>query len=106
MNDLQGKTALVTGSTGGIGRTTAAALAARGAHVLIAGGNWEVLHGDSSLSSGVLVRLPDRETAVRWYNSPEYQQLLEVRSVAMDVRFSLHDGLPTPTRAEEKKEAE
>ena len=37
MTDLKGKTALVTGSTSGIGRATALALAARGAHVLIVG---------------------------------------------------------------------
>jgi NAD(P)-dependent dehydrogenase (short-subunit alcohol dehydrogenase family) len=37
MTDLKGKTALVTGSTSGIGRVTALALAARGAHVLIVG---------------------------------------------------------------------
>ncbi len=37
MTDLKGKTALVTGSTSGIGRATAIALAARGAHLLIVG---------------------------------------------------------------------
>ena len=37
MTDLKGKTALVTGSTSGIGRATAIALAARGAHVLVVG---------------------------------------------------------------------
>ena len=72
----------------------------------IAGGEWEVLHGDEPLASGVLVRFADRETALRWYNSPEYQQLIDVRSVAMDVRFSLLDGLPTPTPADEKTEPE
>jgi uncharacterized protein (DUF1330 family) len=40
---------------------------------VIAAGNWEVLHGDGSLTSGALVRFPDHETAVKWYNSPEYQ---------------------------------
>ena len=37
MADLRGKTALVTGSTSGIGRATAVALASRDAHVLVVG---------------------------------------------------------------------
>ncbi|SOD73116.1 uncharacterized protein SAMN05892883_2408 [Jatrophihabitans sp. GAS493] len=57
-------------------------------------GNREFLHGDGSLTSGALVRFTDRETALRWYNSPEFQQLIDVRGVAMDARFSLLDGLP------------
>jgi uncharacterized protein (DUF1330 family) len=32
---------------------------------VIAAGNWEVLHGDGSLTSGALVRFTDRETAIR-----------------------------------------
>src|ERR1700756_4716229 len=39
MTDLEGKTALVTGSTSGIGRGTAIAPGARGAHVLVVGRN-------------------------------------------------------------------
>ena len=62
----------------------------------LANSNWELLYGAGSLTSGALMRFADRETALRWYNSPEYQQLIEVRGVAMDVRFSLLDGLPTP----------
>ena len=71
---------------------------------VIAAGNWEVLHGDGSLTSGALVRFTDRETAVGWYNSPEYQQLIDARNVAMDARFRLLDGLPTPT--EDEKESQ
>ena len=70
-----------------------------GAEVLAAG-NWELLDGESGLSSGVVVQFPDHEAALNWYNSPEYQQLIEVRGVAMDARFRLLDGLPTPTRGE------
>ena len=71
---------------------------------VIAAGNSEVLHGDGSLTSGALVRFTDRETALRWYNSPEYQHLLDVRSVAMDAGFSLLDGLPSPTEDEKRSE--
>jgi uncharacterized protein (DUF1330 family) len=70
-----------------------------GAEVL-ANSNWEILGGETGLSSGVIVKFPDHEAALRWYNSPEYQQLIEVRGVAMDARFSLLDGLPTPTEVE------
>jgi uncharacterized protein (DUF1330 family) len=64
---------------------------------VIAAGDWDVLHGDGSLTSGALVRFTDRETAIGWYNSPEYQQLIDVRGVAMDARFRVLDGLPAQT---------
>jgi len=67
----------------------------------LANGNWELLHGDGSLTSGALMRFPDRDSAMRWYHSPEYQQLIDVRGVAMDARFSLLDGLPTSAEAQE-----
>lgn len=66
----------------------------RGAEVLAAG-TWELLDGDTGLSSGVVVQFPDREAALGWYNSPEYQQLIDVRGVAMDARFRLLEGLPS-----------
>ena len=68
-----------------------------GAEVLAAG-NWEILDGETGLSSGVVVQFPDHESALRWYNSPEYQQLIDVRGLAMDARFRLLDGLPAPTK--------
>jgi uncharacterized protein (DUF1330 family) len=73
---------------------------------VVAAGNWDVLYGDGSLGSGALVRFADREAALRWYNSPEYQQLLEVRSVAMDARFRVLDGLPVPTPTENERASE
>ena len=66
----------------------------------LANSNWELLHGDGSLTSGALMRFPDHESVIKWYNSPEYQQLIDVRGVAMDARFSLLDGLPTPATAQ------
>jgi len=67
---------------------------------ILANSNWEILDGEIGLSSGVIVQFPDHETALRWYNSPEYQQLIEVRGLAMDARFSLLDGLATPSEDE------
>jgi uncharacterized protein (DUF1330 family) len=71
---------------------------------VLASSNWEILHGEPTLSSGAMVRFPDHEAAIKWYNSPEYQQLIEARGLAMDARFSLLDGLPTPT--EDKRSSE
>ena len=62
---------------------------------VLANSNWEIRHGDPMLSSGAIIRFPDHETAVKWYDSPEYQQLIDVRSVAMNARFSVLDGVPS-----------
>lgn len=70
----------------------------------LANSDWDLLHGDGSLTSGALTRFPDHEAVIKWYNSPEYQQLIDVRNVAMDARFSLLAGRPTPT--EDEREAE
>jgi len=35
----------------------------------LANGSWEILHGDGSLTSGALMRFPDRETVIKWYES-------------------------------------
>jgi uncharacterized protein (DUF1330 family) len=70
----------------------------------LANSSWELLHGDGSLTSGALMRFPDREAALQWYYSPEYQQLIDVRGVAMNARFSLLDGLPGPTAAKGESE--
>ena len=76
MTDLKGKTALVTGSTSGIGQATAIALAARGAHVLIVGRNEQrandvvaEIEGSGGSASFKLTTLSDLELAhdlVEW----------------------------------------
>ncbi len=63
----------------------------------VANGDWETLDGEPALSSGAIMRFPNREAALNWYHSPEYQELIDVRGVGMDARFSLVDGIPDRT---------
>ncbi|MFE9812828.1 SDR family NAD(P)-dependent oxidoreductase [Streptomyces sp. NPDC005227] len=74
--DLKDRTALVTGSTSGIGKATALALAARGAHVLVVGRNAEraervvaEIEGGGGWASFRLTTLGDLESVrdlARW----------------------------------------
>jgi 3-oxoacyl-[acyl-carrier protein] reductase len=58
MFDLTGKTALVTGATGGIGKAIAVALAAQGARVALSGTRTEVLEALKGEIGGETVVLP------------------------------------------------
>jgi len=82
MSDLKGKTALVKGSTSGIGKARAIALAARGSHALVVGRNEQRA----------------KEVVAEIERSGGYQQLIDVRGIAMDARFSLLDGISAPTQ--------
>src|ERR1700759_2668937 len=76
MTDLKGKTALVTGSTSGIGRATALTLAARRARVLVVGRNEQrakdvvaEIEGSGGSATFRLTTLSDLESArdlVEW----------------------------------------
>jgi NAD(P)-dependent dehydrogenase (short-subunit alcohol dehydrogenase family) len=76
MTDLKARTALITGSTSGIGRATALALAAHGAHVLVVGRNDErandvvaEIEGSGGSAAFKLTTLGDFESArelVEW----------------------------------------
>jgi uncharacterized protein (DUF1330 family) len=59
---------------------------------VIAFGPWQVLSGEPAFDNGLLIRFPDSETALAWYQSPAYQSLLEIRAAALDCRFRLVQG--------------
>jgi uncharacterized protein (DUF1330 family) len=52
-------------------------------------GPWRVLSGEAGHDVGMIIRFEDKDAALAWYNSPEYQALLEIREAAMDCRFRL-----------------
>lgn len=46
---------------------------------LVLGGKCEVVEGDWSPTVPVIIEFPSMEHARRWYNSPEYRPLLQLR---------------------------
>jgi uncharacterized protein (DUF1330 family) len=56
---------------------------------IVAFGPWEVLYGEAAYHNGMIIRFPDKVTALAWYNAPAYQALLEIRNAALDCRFRL-----------------
>lgn len=55
----------------------------------IVSGGWTPLAGEAGLGSGAIIRFPDREQALAWYGSPEYQATLVDREAGLRCRFRL-----------------
>jgi len=51
-----------------------------------------VLEGEWPYMRTVLIRFPDADEAKRWYESPEYRELAEVRRAASDSNIVLVQG--------------
>lgn len=49
----------------------------------------DVLHGDSSFSTKVIIQFPSKEEAKSWYQSSEYQAILPIRNKGMKSQFHL-----------------
>ena len=56
---------------------------------VLAFGPWELIFGEGAYQNGMIVRFPDKDTALAWYNSPKYQAMLDIREAALDCRFRL-----------------
>ena len=52
-------------------------------------GGIKPLHGEAQFETKVVIQFPDREAALSWYHSPEYQELIPTRSKAMKCQFHL-----------------
>ncbi|MEV4620101.1 DUF1330 domain-containing protein [Asanoa sp. NPDC049573] len=69
-----------------------------GGRFLVHGGNVETIEG--KWGAGVIViEFPDRERIRNWYDSPEYQQILGLRTAHMVADVITADGVPDGYRA-------
>ncbi|MEQ8391005.1 MAG: DUF1330 domain-containing protein [Thalassospira sp.] len=64
-----------------------------GGELLIHGTHARTLHGGTDHSVGAVIRFPDQESLQEWYDSPEYQALIDLRSAGADVTFAAYDTL-------------
>ena len=105
MTDLKGKTALVTGSTSGIGRATAIALAARGAHVLIVGRDEQrakdvvaEIEGSGGSATFRLTTLRDLKSAQDWSSGPLRQATVTSTSSSTTLASPCSDQATQPPK--------
>ena len=60
-----------------------------GGEVLVVG-PWEMLFGAPEFQRGMIIRFPNKEAALGWYQAPAYQALHEIRALAFtECRFRL-----------------
>jgi uncharacterized protein (DUF1330 family) len=63
-----------------------------GGRFIVRGGDIEVLEGDPKVRRLVIIEFADREAARRWYDSPEYQEIIPLRTVASDGALFIVEG--------------
>lgn len=64
-----------------------------GGRILAAGGQVETLEGEPIPPRVVLIEFPDRDAALAYYHSEEYQAARATRGDAATVRFAIVDGV-------------
>ena len=67
----------------------AAAIIARYDGEFVVKGAIEPLNGGSHQQTKVIIQFPDREAALNWYQSDDYQALIPLRDRGMDATFHL-----------------
>ncbi|MEO1492209.1 MAG: DUF1330 domain-containing protein [Pseudomonadota bacterium] len=75
------------------GRQVPATIEKWGGEYLIRGGHTTVVEGEMPHERHVVGKFPDRATAEGWYNSPEYQEILNIRLAASTGTLIMVDGV-------------
>jgi uncharacterized protein (DUF1330 family) len=68
-------------------------IAQYGGTYVVRGGDSETLEGAWDPERVIVLRFDDREAARRWYDSPEYRELRELRQSSSDTDMILVDGV-------------
>lgn len=55
----------------------------------LAKGAIEALHGESAFQTKVVIQFPDKDSAINWYRSDAYQQIIPIRDQGMNSQFHL-----------------
>lgn len=55
----------------------------------LAKGPIEALHGEGAFTTKVVIQFPDRDSAMNWYQSKAYQEIIPVRELGMISQFHL-----------------
>ncbi|MDW6003296.1 DUF1330 domain-containing protein [Vibrio mangrovi] len=55
----------------------------------IARGEPEALHGEAPYQRKSVIEFPDKDSALNWYNSAAYQEIIPIRNKGMDCQFHL-----------------
>ena len=55
----------------------------------LAKGEPDVLNGGKPYAMKAIIKFADKDAANKWYNSPEYQALVNTRNEGMDSQFHL-----------------
>lgn len=63
-----------------------------GGRFLVKGGHQTQVEGNSP-ERHVLIEFPDHETALNWYNSPEYQRILPIATSSSERDIVIVDGM-------------
>jgi len=56
---------------------------------ILAKGPIEALHGESAFQTKLVIQFPDRDSAMSWYYSAAYQEIVPVREQGMQSQFHL-----------------
>ncbi|GLQ50035.1 DUF1330 domain-containing protein [Dyella flava] len=60
-----------------------------GGELLVGAAPWHLLHGRSAFETGTVLVFPNKDAALAWYDSPEYQALAPTRNNAFNSRFRI-----------------